>query len=36
LMHNHAARRRSYELIAETFGLGVGSSKSKRKPASLL
>ena len=36
LMHNHAARRRSYELIAEAFGLGVGSSKSKRKPASLL
>ena len=36
LMHNHAARRRSYELIAEAFGLTADRSKAKRKPASLL
>ena len=36
LMHNHAARRRSYELLADAFGLRVDRSKSKRKPAALL
>ena len=24
ILHDHAARRRSYELIAEEFGLGLG------------
>jgi luciferase family oxidoreductase group 1 len=32
LTHNHAARRRSYELIAEAFGL-KSSPRGKREPA---
>ena len=37
LMHNHAARRRSYELIAEAFGVRPKSLRAKPvKPASLL
>ena len=32
LTHNHAARRRSYELIAEAFGL-EGAKRAKRERA---
>ena len=35
ITHNHAARRRSYELIAEAFGAGAEAAGGER-PARLL
>ena len=34
ILYDHAARRRSYELIAEEFGLGAGGAAPAAQPAS--